>query len=153
MKKLLEKQVVFNSTLQLFAFFARRTSWNRLTAWCTRQSAKLNIMLNRPAPAQTTTELAQAWQQMMPPDGQHFFKIAEVTPDTAFAEIHIHCPLRGTGDAQACHRLMNYDRTLVDAVGGQLVVLSSQANNGTSFCRLAIRHKDADVQDLRAAHE
>lgn len=47
----------------------------------------------------------------MPPDGQQFFKISEVTSKTAFVEIHLHCPLRDTGKFNTCFLFMNYDRT------------------------------------------
>ena len=78
----------------------------------------------------------------MPPNDQELFRITEVTEEAAFAEIHLHCPLRGTGDGQACHALMNYDRSLMKAVGGQLEVLESQATSGKTYCRLAIRRAD-----------
>ena len=75
----------------------------------------------------------------MPPNDQELFRITEVTEEAAFAEIHLNCPLRGSGDGQACHALMNYDRLLMKVVGGQLEVLESQATSGKTFCRLAIR--------------
>ena len=79
----------------------------------------------------------------MPPNDQELFRITEVTEEAAFAEIHLNCPLRGSGDGQACHALMNYDRSLMKAVGGQLEVLESQATNGKTFCRLAIRRANS----------
>lgn len=75
------------------------------------------------------------------------------TPETAYAEITVHCPLRGTGDVHACHRLMAYDRALVEAAGGQFIVLDSQATPGRTHCRIAIRKKGERVDDLVAAHE
>ncbi len=153
MKKFLEKQAVFTATLRVLAAFSRRKSLNGLTRWATTASAKLNLRLNRPAPAQSVGELARTWQSLMPPDGQEYFRIAEVTGDTAYTEIHLACPLRGTGDTAACHRLMNYDRQLMRATGGELIVLESQSNSGKGFCRLAIRRKGQDTSDLRPAHQ
>jgi len=75
------------------------------------------------------------------------------TPATAFGEISVRCPLRGTGDVHACHRLMAYDRGLVEAAGGQFVVLESQAQPGRTSCRIAIRRAGDDVSDLVPAHE
>ena len=75
------------------------------------------------------------------------------TPETAFGEISVHCPLRGTGDVHACHRLMAYDRGLVEAAGGQFVVLESQAQPGRTTCRIAIRRAGESVADLTPAHE
>ena len=79
---------------------------------------------------------------MIPPNDKELFRITEVTEEAAFAEIHLNCPLRGTGDGQACHALMNYDRSLMKAVGGQLEVLESQATSGKTFCRITIRRVD-----------
>lgn len=153
MKSILEKQAVFNATLKLLAFFAKRNYFNKLTHWATQTSAKLNILLNKPKPAKEVGDLAEAWQKMMPPDGQEFFKISEVTADTAFTEIHLHCPLRGTGNVDACYKLMNYDRSLMKAVGGELIVLESQSNSGKNYCRLAIRKAGQDTSDLVPAHQ
>lgn len=88
----------------------------------------------------------------MPPDGQKHFKISEIKDDTAYTEIHLHCPLRGSGNAHACYKLMNYDRKLMEAVGGQLVVLESQSNSGEKYCKLAIRKRGESVDDLQQAH-
>ncbi len=74
------------------------------------------------------------------------------TPATAFGRISVHCPLRGTGDVGACHRLMAYDRGLVEGVGGQLVVLASQAMPGRTHCEIAIRRRTDASEDLRPAH-
>lgn len=75
------------------------------------------------------------------------------TPETAYGEISVHCPLRATGDVHACHRLMAYDRALVEAAGGQFIVLESQAVPGRTHCRIAIRKKGERVDDLVPAHE
>ncbi|HAA19312.1 MAG TPA: hypothetical protein DCR93_17990 [Cytophagales bacterium] len=152
MKKLLEKQVVFTATLRFIAFFSKRRGFAGLTRWLTHQAAHLNLALNRPQTANTPQQLAETWQQLMPPDGRENFKIDRVTEDTAYTEIHLHCPLRGTGNVEACHKLMHYDRTLMEKTGGQLVVLESQANSGNSFCRLAIRATSKGTQDLIPAH-
>jgi hypothetical protein len=74
------------------------------------------------------------------------------TPETAYGEISVQCPLRGTGDVYACHRLMAYDRGLVEAAGGHFVVLDSQATPGRTSCRVAIRRKGDSVDDLVPAH-
>lgn len=73
-------------------------------------------------------------------------------PATAFGEITVHCPLRGTGDVHACHRLMAYDRGLVERAGGQFVVLESQATPGRTSCRIAIRAAGERIDDLVPAH-
>ncbi len=153
MKKWLEKQAVFNFTLRILAFLAKRKRFDRLTQRATTQSAQLNILLNKPKPAGDVAALAKTWMELMPPDGQENFQIEEVTADTVYTQIHLHCPLRGSGDAQACHKLMNYDRKLMEQVGGQLIVLESQSNSGKPYCRLAIRKAGVAVDDLIPAHK
>ena len=63
MKKILEKQWVFDATLKVLAFLARRSIFDGLTHWSTAQTAKLNILLNKPKPSASVQELADTWQQ------------------------------------------------------------------------------------------
>jgi len=152
MKKLLEKQVVFTWVLGILAAWSKRPLTDRWIPGATRRLARLNVLVNRPQPATEAKEFAQTWVNLMPPDGKENFRIKSVEGDTAYVEIHLHCPLRATGDVRACHRLMNYDRTLMEAVGGQLIVLESQSDSGKSFCRLAIRKLGLPVDDLPPAY-
>jgi hypothetical protein len=152
MKKILEKLWVFELSLRFFAFFAQINRLSFFTKFLTNISAHLNLWLNRPQKAANTKELAETWQALMPKDGQDLFKIKTVDIETAIAEIHLHCPLRGTGNVNACHRLMNYDRKLMQKIGGELIVLESQSNSGKSYCTLAIRKKGSDTSDLIHAH-
>ena len=118
----------------------------------TNFSAWLNLKLNRPKQAKNAEELAKAWLELMPPDGSEEFKIDRIEKDTAFVEIHLKCPLRGTGKVNACYELMNYDRKLMEKVGGNLIVLKSQSQGKRKFCELAIRKKGKSVEDLIPAH-
>ncbi|MEM9326549.1 MAG: hypothetical protein AAGA85_12875 [Bacteroidota bacterium] len=153
MKRFLERQVVFNATLRLLAFLGQRRFFNPLTRWLTVSVAQLNLFLNNPSRAASVDDLARTWKRLMPPDGQDYFKIAAVDENTATAEIHLHCPLRGTGNVDACYRLMNYDRELMKQVGGQLIVLESQSKSGKALCKLAIRKIGEDTSDLIPAHK
>lgn len=95
--------------------------------------------------------LAEEWHRLMPkPRGA--FPIVGTEGDTAYVEIHIRCPLRGTGNAEACWRSMEFDRALIEASGGTLVVLESQSVTGRERCRIAIRPKGSDMSDLDVAH-
>jgi hypothetical protein len=153
MKKFLERERVFMRILKMIAFFGRRPYFNGVTKFLTTQSASLNLALNKPEATASPKELAERWQQLMPPDAQELFPIKFSDERTAFTEIHVHCPLRGTGDVQACHRLMNYDRKLMEALGGELIVLESQSNSGKSYCSIAIRREGEDTRDLVPAHK
>jgi hypothetical protein len=69
-----------------------------------------------------------------------------------YAQIHTPCPLAGTGDLRACHRMMEYDREVVRHAGGQFVVLESQATPGVKHCRVAMRMKNVPTDDLTPAY-
>ena len=95
-------------------------------------------MLNGGVRRQTEAEgLGREWQRLMP--SKKWTPINEVRDDTAYGEILVACPLRGSGDLRACHRLMEYDRALMRRAGGRFVVLQSQAERGVETCRIAIR--------------
>ena len=153
MKKLLERQVVFTTVLRMLSFLARRSYLDGLTQWVTRMVAQLNLLLNKPPRSESPSELAETWRNLMPLDGQENFTIEAVDDKTAYTQIHLHCPLRGTGDVHACYKLMNYDRALMRKVGGELIVLESQSNSGKPYCRLAIRPLGGSTTDLVPAHE
>lgn len=95
--------------------------------------------------------LAQEWNRLMP-EPRSAFPVVRTKDDTAFVEIHVTCPLRGTGDAEACWRSMEFDRALIEASGGELVVMESQSVTGGSCCKLAIRPQGASFDDLPVAH-
>jgi hypothetical protein len=152
MKKILEKQRTFNTTLKILSSLSK---WKLTAAFIpslTKLLAKVNLALNKPTPAKDLKELATAWKTLMPPDGQEHFKISTITDNTAYVEIHLHCPLRGTGKVGTCHAFMNYDRTLMHKVGGSLTVLESQSNSGENYCKLAIRKIETPTDDLIPAH-
>lgn len=124
-----------------------------MTKKLTTRAARKTLLTQKPESANSVEELADTWHKLMPiDDRKRNFPVRSVNEETAFTEIHIHCPLRGTGDTEACYRLMNYDRTLMENVGGQLVVIESQADPKNTHCKLAIRVADASISDLVPAH-
>jgi hypothetical protein len=95
-------------------------------------------------------ELGRAWQRLMP--DARAMPVTAVEGATAFGEIHVRCPLRGTGDLAACDRLMAYDRALLAPHGARFVVLQSQAEPGVAHCRVAMRPSYLPADDLLPAH-
>jgi len=96
--------------------------------------------------------LGREWERLLGPGP--YAKITEVdaATGTAHGVITGPCPLRGTGDLAACHRLMAYDRALLRPYGARFVVLASQAEPGRTSCRIAIRDDRLDASDLVPAH-
>lgn len=152
MKKIVEKQFVFNLILKLLYFLTKFS----ITRWTivpiTSLLARINLKLNKPAKTDDIARIAETWKVLMPPDGQDYFKISTITEDTAYVEIHLECPLRASGNVNACHAFMNYDRELMNNIGGNLIVLESHSNSGKQYCTLAIRKLNDEVFDLIPAH-
>jgi len=115
-----------------------------------RGLATLTITLKQAQPQPDLGGVAREWQRMMP--SRKMVPIVEESADTVIAEIHAECPYRGTGNVQGCHRMMEYDRQMLKGIGGELVVLRSQAEAGVTVCQVAIRRQGADLSDLVPAH-
>jgi hypothetical protein len=112
---------------------------------------RLTYFIRGRRPVTRTAEgLGREWERLMP---SGLARITRVEDGTAYGTISSHCPLRGTGDVEACHRMMGYDRGLLSPSGGRLVVLESQAEPGRTTCLVAIRPFDVDATDLVPAHQ
>jgi hypothetical protein len=137
--------------LNLLAFFARRPRLVFASNLLTRSLARFTVKTKSIGSAREVAELGTLWQRSFPSKKQ--VPIESVAGNTVIAQIHTPCPLRGSGDTQACYRMMEFDREVLRMAGGQFVVLESQATPGVSFCRVAMRLKDESLTDLVAAHE
>ncbi|MCR9143727.1 MAG: hypothetical protein NXI24_15880 [bacterium] len=104
-----------------------------------------------PGPDADIETIALEYQRMFPT--KRMYEIVDIKDDTAYFDIHVQCPLRGTGDAMACHRLMQYDRSMADRLGVNFRVLESQSVSGADTCRVAIRRHGLPVSDLPEPHE
>jgi len=112
---------------------------------------RISVVLFRVEPAATPAGVGAAWQSVFP--SPKAVPITATEGETVRAEIHIRCPLRGSGDVHACYRLMQFDRTVADAAGANFVVLRSQAEPGVEVCQVALRRKGLPIDDLVHAHE
>ena len=126
------------------AMLAGKPGLTPLTRWLMRLAAWYSLIMKRGQPKTSLREVVDEWQRMFP--SPRINRLVSIDADTAYAEVHVHCPLRGTGDITACYRLMEYDRAMLERIGGQLVVLKSQAEPGRSVCEVALRLQDADNQ-------
>lgn len=137
--------------LGLLAFFARRQRLTWVSNLLARSLAGLAIKTKAIGQASELEHLGPLWQRAFPSKKQ--VPIESVSGNTVIAQIHTPCPLRGSGDVQACYRMMAFDRELLRRVGGQFVVLESQARPGVHVCRVAMRLQGESMADLVAAHE
>lgn len=123
--------------------------------WRTKVIAKIlaqyTWLKNKGQRKATVEDITEEWRRMF--GLNRFWKIEKIENDTAYCEIHFACSLEKTGDVQACHRLMEYDRARLNNIGGQLVVLESRADpNVKGCCKVAIRKRDDKRGDLISAH-
>jgi hypothetical protein len=150
MRKFLIKHGM-QGVLKLLAFVARRPGFSAATGRLVNGMARATIRGKGLRRATTLEELGDQWQRGFPARKQ--VPITAISGTTVLAEIHTPCPLRGSGDLQACHRMMGYDRAVARHAGGQFLVLRSQAEAGRTHCQVALRWADADVSDLVQAHQ
>ncbi|MEY4514432.1 MAG: hypothetical protein RLZZ450_6554, partial [Pseudomonadota bacterium] len=92
--------------------------------WLTRQIRGKGVVANTPE------GLGREWERLL--GNRRYAHVTRVDAATAtvYGEITGVCPLRGTGDLAACHRLMAYDRQLMAKSNARFVVLASQAEPG-----------------------
>lgn len=139
-----------DAVLRVSAWMARRESLKPATERFMNALASATIKSKKIRKAEGLEDLGRQWQRGFPSAKQ--VPITRVTEDTVYAEIHTPCPLRGTGDVQACYRMMQYDRKILEKAGGQFVVLSSQATPGNHHCTVAMRKQGVSIADLTPAH-
>jgi hypothetical protein len=136
--------------LHVSAWLARDPARQAWSARWSRALATAAVRRARIDPAADAAALAAAWQRAFFSPRQ--VPVLRVGTDTAYAEIRTPCPLRGSGDTHACHRMMAFDRQVAAAAGGRFVVLRSQAEPGVQVCEVALQLPLARTA-LVAAHE
>ena len=130
--------------------FARMKLYG-LTRGMMRFNARLVLKIRRARRSNGLVEIGREWQRMFP-FGERMQEALPVDGNTFHACTHTWCPLRGTGDVLACYHVMEFDRTLLGAIGGRFVVLRSQAEPGRTTCEIAIRKSGDPMDDLVPAH-
>ncbi len=144
------EMIVWLKGFAFVAMLARKQKFVALTRRFMRLSAWYSLTIKQGRPKTSLRDVVYEWQRMFP--SKNINRIGSIDEQTAYAQVHIHCPLRGTGDVLACYRLMEYDRAMLERIGGQLVVLRSQAEPGVEVCQVALRLQSVDIADLKAAH-
>ncbi|BBO75621.1 hypothetical protein DSCW_30380 [Desulfosarcina widdelii] len=115
-----------------------------------RLNARSVLFIRRAETKQDITDAGREWKRMFPASGMQ--EIISSDADTVYAETHVRCPPRDSGDVQACYKVMAFDRCLLEKIRGQFVVLESQAAHGCKVCRVAIRRIGKPADDLIPAH-
>jgi hypothetical protein len=141
---------LFSSLVPVSFWSTRDPSSGRVGRWLMRCLGAGTLAMRRGRRQDTTDGVAKEWQRMFPDRGE--VVITQVKGETAYAELRVHCPYRGTGNVEGCYRMMEYDRRLMEKIGGEFVVLRSQAEPGVTTCRVAMRRAGSSMEDLVPAH-
>lgn len=141
-------KVLFMSLLPVSFLATRRPG--PFGRWLMHLFGDVTMRLGRARPRTGVEAVGREWQRMFA--RAEDVPITSIEGDTVRAEIHLRCPYRGSGNVDGCYRMMEYDRRMLERIGGQLVVLRSQAEPGVEICQLAIRTQDAGTEDLVPAH-
>ena len=135
----------------LSVWLSSRPRLEALTRHVMRAFGSFTLGLTWAKPQADLEGVAKEWQRMFSSAAD--VPITRISEDTAYAEIHIRCPHRGTGNVEGCYRMMEYDRKMLERIGGQLVILRSQAEPGVEICQLALRKVGVATADLTPAHQ
>ena len=141
---------LFMALVPVSVWFSRQPSLNAITRPLMRFFGSATLWMAKARPQSSVEDVGREWQRMFP--SRRDVPITRVEDGTVYAEIHTKCPHRGTGNVDGCYRMMEYDRKMLERIGGQLVVLRSQAEPGIEVCQVAIRKANLSVDDLVPAH-
>jgi len=139
-----------SAVLKTFSLIAWSPKLSLLNQSLSRKAARHVIISKGLKQCHELEELGQNWQKAFPSPKQ--VPLVNITKDTVYAEIHTPCPLRGTGNLEACYRMMEFDREVLRAIGGTFTVLYSQAEPGRVFCEVAMNFGSSAESSLVAAH-
>ncbi|MFT6907666.1 MAG: hypothetical protein ACJAS1_004350 [Oleiphilaceae bacterium] len=140
------------TVLHLTSFFARRERLTFINKRLLGAAAKFVVKKSTLSHPQNLAELGRSWQNAFPSPKQ--VPLVNITEDTVYAEIRTPCPLRETGDLNACYRMMEFDRSYLSFFDGELIVLRSQAEKGVNVCEIAIQFNNtSNPTQLVHAHQ
>ena len=147
-----QKKIRFYKKVNGFTGPLSRTKFYLRTKIMARILANISLFKNKATRKETVKAIAEEWCRMF--GLPQYWKIRKIKDDTAYCEIHFDCSLEKTGDVQACHRLMEFDRALLKKIGGKCIILESRADPRTKqCCLLAIRKLDDSREDLMPVHK
>lgn len=108
-----------------------------------RGLGSLTLAVKKAEKKTSALKAAEEWQRMFP--SKKLVPITKIEEDSVYAEIRSECPYRGSGNVEGCHRMMEYDRRMMEKIGAQFIVVKSQAEPGVSHCQIAISKSTTDL--------
>jgi len=143
-------QHLFKLLLPVSKWFTETDNKNRLGRPIMRFLGWFTVILKNGKKKQRVEDMVNEWRNMFPDKEKPV--ILKIEGETAYAEIRTKCPYRATGNVQGCYRMMEYDRKMLEKIGGDFVVLRSQAEANVEHCKIAITNELGKNQSLVQAH-
>ncbi len=140
---------VFMIVLWLFGTLAKLKVSPRFIRWCMNLAGERVGKLWNSGHEVELEKIASGWTEQMPKPHEQF-PITSLSDNVAIGEIHVNCSLRRSGNIQACYNLMQFDRAIVERMGGKFIVLESQANSSQKHCKIAICRSEDDFGELKS---
>ncbi len=151
MQKLSSDAKRFNRITQFLGRISQKRHLNIVTYILTWLLAKLTILSRKGQPKHSVEGITKEWLRMFP---QGICSIEKFEDKTGYGLVHADCSLVGTGNVDACYKMMNYDREMIKMLGGTLTVIESRANPEVNHCcKVAIRASSDRRADLIPAHQ
>ncbi|MFC1849653.1 hypothetical protein ACFL27_05530 [candidate division CSSED10-310 bacterium] len=141
---------LFNSLIHVTRWLTENKTRNLFGRPVLRFLGEITLFIKKGKKKESIAASATEWQKMFP--SQKMVPIVKMEEDTVFAEIRTTCPYRGSGNVEGCYRMMEYDRKMMETIGGDFVVLRSQAEPGVESCLIAMTIDIKNRPDLIAAH-
>jgi hypothetical protein len=133
---------IFNSLMSFTHWITKTELRNVIGKPVMRGLGSLTLVVKKAAEKSTAIESAEEWQRMFP--SKKMVPITNVDGETVYAEIRSECPYRGSGNVEGCHRMMEYDRKIMEKIGSKFIVVKSQAEPGVTHCQIAISKNTVD---------
>jgi hypothetical protein len=135
---------LFNSLMGLTHWLTETKYRNIIGKPFMRALGSLTLKVKKAQKKNTALESAEEWQRMFP--SKKMVPITRIEENTVYAEIRSECPYRGSGNVEGCHRMMEYDRKMMEKIGASFTVVKSQAEAGNTHCIVAISNKSKVVK-------
>lgn len=127
---------LFNSLMGVTHWVTETKSRNIIGKPFMRLLGGVTLFVKKAGKKNTVAEAAEEWQRMFP--SKKMVPITYIDEETVYAEIHSECPYRGSGNVEGCHRMMEYDRKMMEKIGSTFIVIRSQAEPDVTHCQVAI---------------
>jgi hypothetical protein len=127
---------LFNTLMSLTYWLTETKRRNIIGKPLMRALGSITLHVKRAQKKSTVLESAEEWQRMFP--SKKMVPITRIEENTVYAEIRSECPYRGSGNVEDCHRMMEYDRKMMEKIGASFIVMQSQAEVGHTHCIVAM---------------